>query len=197
MIFDARQAHAILDGRKTQHRIHNTGPIRLKPGHDYPIQTRTGTIGRFRVLEIRETTHGDLTYQDARALGFRYTGLYKMHWVQSKDKAWCERHPDAEGPELARRFDERWAGKPVFVLTIQRVVDQPRFLTAARDAPTHGDYTQNRARAADDLECVDEWTQSRISAVARAARLEAQAVAMAGREKRRRAKKAMRVGRAT
>lgn len=174
MIFPSKEARAITDGRKTQCRLllNKTKP---KVGHEYPIQPQDKdrivreSIGRLKVLDVQESRLGDITYQEARAEGHKGTGYWKAAYVRHHDRRWLEaleQHTgEVDEPVLVARFDARHAHKPCWVVTLQRVVDIPRFMADQRVKTTgDGQYTPTPARSIDPTaECVDELYQERLS----------------------------------
>lgn len=170
MIFQASLARAVADGRKTQTRrpVRSDKPCRYKVGHDYAVQPGRGKeqITRLKVLEVREEPVGAITHPDAKAEGFRNVAAFKVAWVQIHDKVWSERYPDVPELDYIEQFDKRHAHKLVHVITFTTTVDTPRFL--AQPGPHQGDYTEQRHRAIDDLEVVDERTLARYAKTAEA-----------------------------
>lgn len=177
MIFKPVLARAVASGKKTQTRRPVTPkPCRYKVGHDYAVQPGRGKegIARIKVLDIREERVGQISHQDAKAEGFRNQAAFKAYWTQIYDAAWVRsqetvKHPDGvvetlspldEG-ELAERFSERHAHKLVTVIRFELVQDTPRFL--AQPGPNQGDYTEQRHRAIDDLEVIDDLTATRYA----------------------------------
>lgn len=151
-----------MEGRVTQHREHVTPqPTRYKVGNDYPIQPAgKEAICRVRVLHVREERVGQATHQDAKAMGYRNTATFKAAWVQQHDKQWAGKTDPSE-MMLLERFAARHANRLVTVVVFELAVDIPRFL--ASPGPNQGDYTEQRHRAIDDLECIDRATQARFS----------------------------------
>lgn len=170
MIFKPALARAVASGRKTQTRRPVTPkPCRYKVGHDYAVQPGRGkeAIARLKVLDIREERVGQITHQDAKAEGFRNTAAFKAYWVELYDARWLADYMEVHSldalsePFLLERFDKRHAHKLVTVITFELANDTPRFL--AHPTASSGDYTEQRHRAIDDLEVIDEQTQARYS----------------------------------
>lgn len=152
----------------------------LKPQHTYSVMPGPGRPAECRVtvLEARVTVAGDLSYQDARAMGYRTSGKAKAAWVRTHDRQWVKRElvdlADAfdDGCSvvdwlLVKRFDTHWAHRPVQVVVVKRVVDEPRFMARPGrgiiTADGNADYTRTRGLAVDDLEAIDAATQERYS----------------------------------
>lgn len=179
MIVNQDLARKLASGRATQlRRPHNMAP--LKPQHTYSVMPGHGKPAacRITVLEARVTHLGDLSFEDARAMGHTSTGWAKAAWVRAHDAKWMKRElvELAEAFDdgtasvvdwiLVRRFDEHWAHRLVQVVTVKRVVDEPRFMADQRRANA-GSYTRSPARSIDPVaECIDEVTQERYSAKA-------------------------------
>ena len=181
MIVNQDLARKLASGRATQlRRPVSMAPLKTQhvysvmPGHGQPAMCRV------TVLEAHVTHLGDLGYVDAKALGHTSTGWAKCAWVRAHDAKWMR----AELVELAsafddgtvsvvdwilvRRFDEHWAHRLVQVVTVKRVVDEPRFMADQRRANA-GQYTRSAARSIDrEAECIDVATQERYSAQASA-----------------------------
>lgn len=178
MIVSKALANALATGRATQiRRPHSMSP--LKPQHTYSVMPGIGRLAECRVtvLEARVTVAGDLSYLDARAMGYRTSGEAKCAWVRAHDAKWIRRElinlaeVFDDGCSvvdwlLVRRFDERWASRLVQVVVVKRVVDEPRFLADQRRSRADN-YTRAKSRAIDYVECVDEATQERLSRKAR------------------------------
>lgn len=168
MIFTPANARQISRGQKTQTRR----PIkpgetkcRYKPGHTYAVQPGRGkpSVCRIEILTVAEQRLGDLTYQDARAEGYKIRDDF---WA-----AWADIHGGAA--DLAQ---------PVWAITFRLHADVPRLLVpgtgGARydpkdegkpDTPGDHGYTTNPARAMrDEPEAVPADTQERMARDARA-----------------------------
>lgn len=181
MIVNQDLARKLATGRATQLR-RPVSMAPLKPQHTYSVMPGHGRPAacRVTVLEAHVTHLGDLSYKDAKAMGHTSTGWFKAAWVRSHDAKWMRR----ELVELAsafddgtvsvvdwilvRRFDEVWSNRLVQVVTVKRVVDEPRFLADQRRSNA-GSYTRSAARSIDPTaECIDVVTQERYSAQASA-----------------------------
>jgi hypothetical protein len=90
--------------------------------------------------------HGEVTYNDAVAMGFKTREQYKAYWVRLFDVGWVQRHePTINKPDgtsereilpdgvLADRFDARHADNEVWVLTFEVERDTPLLLAANSD----------------------------------------------------------------
>jgi hypothetical protein len=178
VIFQPALARAVAAGRKTQTRrpVKGDKPCRYRVGSDYAVQPGRGkeAIARLKVLEVREEPVGAITHADARAEGFRNVAAFKAAWVRIHDAGWVGKleadiTPELGGclseSELVYRFEVAHAHKLVHVISFTLAVDTPRFL--AHPTANSGDYTEQRHRAIDDLEVVDEMTQHRYAEEAR------------------------------
>lgn len=170
-------ANALATGRATQLRRLIPKQSLVREQHTYSVMPGPGRPAECRVtvLRTRVAPCSDLTYQDARAMGYRTSGEAKAAWVRERDQVWMKR----ELVELAevfddgcsvvdwilvRRFDTYWAHRFVQVATVKRVVDEPRFLADQRRANA-GQYVRSPARSIDpSAECPDEAWQERHSA---------------------------------
>lgn len=166
MILSPPQARAVAAGRKTTHRVPANGPqcSSAKVGVQYPVKPGRSKdpICHVEVTEITQQRLGDITYQDARAEGFRTTQEFKAQWVRQHNAGWVERELldkaqaiedqcllDPEGYVLCRRFDLHHAHRWVHVIRFKVVSDRPKYL-----APKLG-YTSSSSRAVDKLEVID------------------------------------------
>lgn len=178
MIFTKRQAGAIARGQHTRMCIPVvTGrPCPVKLNHDYPVQYRDGRrlpmMGRIKIVSHAQQVAGEITYAEARAEGCRTTVHWKTEWVRRRDAVWLAREKvdlvavyDDEVSIvdwiLLERFEQRHARTMVWALTIEPVVDAPRFM--AHPTRTSGDYITTTTRAIDPVECIDEATQERYA----------------------------------
>ncbi len=85
MIFPSRHAHLVISGKKTQSRRprkpeHVRPPLRA--GKSYPVSAGIGKppIGRIEILAAIEQDLGDVTYEDARAEGFKTRDDFFNWW---------------------------------------------------------------------------------------------------------------------
>lgn len=166
MIFKPPLIRAILAGTKTQTRRpikRGETHCRYRPGRTYAIQPGRGQPSNGNRIEITDVTSqmvGQITYQDARAEGFRTRADFADYWMRLHDQAWRDQWQD-EAPseqEILQRFETTHAHKHVWVIHFQPVRDAaPRLL--ADPASGRGDYTDNPARSLrDEPEAVDETT---------------------------------------
>lgn len=187
MIFQADTARLIVRGRKRVARL----PVRwgegrcwVRPGRSYAVQPGVGrsAIGRIFVTDVERDRLGNISFDDARAEGFRTTNEFKLSWVQHHDRLWV-RQQEAMMAEASKindrlgvsasdevqevlaeqslfRFGERHADRDVWVIRFE--LDRshrPRLLAPAsrgeRDGDEHG-YTDNPRRALrDEPEAID------------------------------------------
>jgi hypothetical protein len=98
------------------------------------------------ITGLRKERLGRLTFDDARAEGFRTTTAFKTHWVRRHDAEWiARREQEAVLPDgtieqrvmaddaLVERFDSRHAEMLVWVLSIEVERDTPKLLAAQSD----------------------------------------------------------------
>jgi hypothetical protein len=166
VIFPPEMARLIRRDKKTQTRrlVRNETRCRFKPGRTYAIQDGHGSPenGRIRILEVWQEPVGDISFENARAEGFRTRLDFERHWLRLHDRGWFEKHDDEEpaDPEVEARFRDRHADRWVWVIRFEMDRDTPRLLH--RDS-SHG-YTNNPAQALDDEpEAVDPRTQERFT----------------------------------
>jgi len=83
MIFTPKHAHLVMSGKKTQARrpAGDTTPP-YKPGRSYAIQTGVGKtpVGRVEIVAVSPERLGDLTFESARAEGFRTREEFYSYW---------------------------------------------------------------------------------------------------------------------
>lgn len=180
MLFQPQLCRLILNGRKTQtRRIVKPGQAGAQPrsfyrvGSSYPLErpmrldeanelqaqiilrTRLGRppkkeIGRLRITAVDRARLDRISFDDARAEGFKTPTLFKAYWVRLHDTRWIRRaeHEPAPGigpmleprtdEQLAARFDEHWASKDVWVISFRL---EPTTLYLAESPITAGqDY---------------------------------------------------------
>jgi uncharacterized protein YhfF len=194
VIFKPQLARAVDNGRKTATRrpVKSGQPCRYKVGHDYAVQPGRGkpAICRLKVRSVELQRVGAITHADAVAEGFKNAAAFKVYWTQMYSKKWIETRELALDDVLSEaqvldRFEAAHADTFVWAITFERMADVPRFLAASgrgevlavnrnvkgqpEDVVT--DYTRSRARAADDLECVDETALARYAKAAEAHRV--------------------------
>lgn len=126
--------HQVLSGRKTAHLVPRNGAAcPFRPEREYPVLRRRGVaVCRVRVTRVDKTQLDEVEYELVKAAGYGNTDHFRDKWLE-------EHGTDVDLPLWVIRF----------VLS----ADQVRFL-----ARTGGkaDYTNNPARAIDDLEAVDD-----------------------------------------
>lgn len=149
----ARTAHDVAAGKITLIRLPRTpGEAKpYKPGRTLSVQTRPAqkTLCRVTIQTVTATTVGDLTFEQARAAGYRTR--------EDAHAAWQLRysHDDGLDPD-----------EPVWTVTFEvETSDRLRWLAAASQYR----YTQSRHRAFEpDAPAVDEDTLEWITDEARA-----------------------------
>jgi hypothetical protein len=149
VIFKPRLARLVVAGKKTQTRrpVKDGEPIcRYRPGREYAVQPGRGKaqIARLKVIAVAREPLGELTFDAARAEGFRTRDDFMAYWE-----------------ELYGRID---VDLPVWAIAFELVRDEIRYLH--RDS-SHG-YTANEREAMDDEpEAVDDKTLAWITKEAR------------------------------
>jgi hypothetical protein len=178
VIFSRQLAHLVLAGRKTQTRRlvkdSDAGVCRYRPGHTYAVQSRRGgpSRGRIEILSAEEQLLGDITFEDARAEGFRSREEFFAHWAEERGRVQPGELDELDPAERAEVL-KRIADEPVSVWKITfKPTEDVRFLH--RDS-SHG-YTHNphqamafgeeAGRVEPEPEPVDEETQHRITRAA-------------------------------
>jgi hypothetical protein len=139
---------------------------------------RGDTLCHITITGVEQAFAGDITFKQARACGFKTTNDWRAAWVRQHDAKWIDSQEIATGADgvvdvdrwmtdtdLLPRFNARHARRLVHVISFTLAVDTPRFL--AHPTANSGDYTEQRHRAIDDLEVVDEMTQHRYTEEAR------------------------------
>lgn len=158
MIFRPELVRAITAGRKTVTRrpVRGDEPCRYVAGKTYAVQPGRGrpAILRIAITSVEVGVAGDVTFDEARAEGFRTTDDFKAYWVGLHDAAWIRRQVallDAEtdladadkvatlAERLPVRFDARHASRPVWVIRFQPSrEDRPVFLGASSPLAASG-----------------------------------------------------------
>lgn len=186
MIFGAQLARKALAGTKTQTRrpIRADRLCRYRPHHTYAVQPGRGKpeAGRILVTAVRQQRLGDITLREAHAEGFRTTDDFRVAWVSIHDARWISAHDEAHGEDarVLRRFDDRHADTPVWVIEFTLPVDPVRLLA---DRNARAAYVDHHSRAMpDEPEAIDEETQRRITRAAGLREAQQHAVTGAQRE---------------
>jgi hypothetical protein len=180
LILTPQQARTVMRGAKTQYRLparRDEDRCRFQVGKSYAVQPGRGRAARGRVLvtAVRLGLAGDVTFEDARAEGFRTRDEWRAAWVRLHDRAWLEQRCaySAEGELVAEpgddalleRFAEWWADRRVWALTFR--VDTSHVPRMMHRQSERG-YTSNpRDAVPDEPEAVDAATQARITDEAR------------------------------
>lgn len=180
MILTPQQERLVMRGGKTQHRLpmrRDEARCRFQLGQSYAVQPGRGRAARGRVLvtDVRAELAGDVTFDAARAEGFRTRDEWRCAWVRRHDARWCAQLSaySAEGDLVAEpgdevlleRFAERHADRPVWAITFR--VDTSHVPRLPHRQSERG-YTSNpRDAMVDEPEAVDAATQARISDEAR------------------------------
>lgn len=164
MILSPPLVRAVASGRKTQHRVPYVASKRrpFAVEHHYPVGMRgRATTCRIRVLAVH---HGplEISFREARAEGHRTSSDFKAWWVGRYDRSWTQAQgDDVDELDVHARFDDRHAGRPVWIVTFEVEGDPVRFCARSRGSYDQaGQYTLNKARASDPVEVVpDHWLQ--------------------------------------
>jgi hypothetical protein len=133
-------------------------PCRFRAGRDY-----TTGGNRVHVTTVDHLALGDITHDQAKALGHKGTAAFKRAWVADHDAGWLG-PVDRSEADILQRFATRWAHRGAWFVRYQ-AAEEPRFMAEQRGR-AHGDgqYTPSPARSIDpDAECVDEATQDRYA----------------------------------
>lgn len=133
MIFRPELVRKIAAGKKTQTRRPvkaGEAQCRYRPGRDYAVQPGRGKPARFRiqVLAVKSTTLGAITFEEAKAEGFRTRDEFLDYWR-----------------ELYGDVDE---DQMVWAIAFVRIGDTPRLMAARAgqgemDPDGNRDYTHN------------------------------------------------------
>lgn len=183
MIFPPRLVHAVIVGRKTQARrpMRGSATCRFKVGRDYAVQAGAGrpVACYITVRSVERQRLDDIGYRDARAEGHRTTDEFRLQWVRTYDARWIKRelidlvaaYDDTCSIVdwiLLRRYEQRHADTPVFVITFDVQHDASRFMATQHDILGGAEqYTPIRARAIDGAEAVPKSWLDREAARAR------------------------------
>lgn len=176
MNFGRRLAQAVVAGRKTTIRTTEATTWRTprdgQPGRVVAVQPASGKdpIAHIEILERWREFAGAITFDGARAEGFRTTAEFKAWWVGHYDAAWIKRQEtDPTEQQLVERFDTRHASTPVWVYRFALTQAPALLLSTPDPVAGTGDYTSEPARSIDDLEVVDSEileqyaTQARVT----------------------------------
>jgi hypothetical protein len=159
MIFGAKLAHLVQEGRKTQTRRpvkEGDRHCRYRGGHDYSLQVpvtkaareqgdrrRARTVHGVRLYILEEPYKqrlGDISYEDSRAEGFKNRDGFFGYWQEL--------------------YDEIDFDLSVWVIRFE-LLPEPRLLARAQQKPSdERGYTHTPNQAMDELEAVDEKTQA-------------------------------------
>lgn len=195
MIVDKHLADEIRRGKATVFRIParkgKAGAPYAKIGyevaHDYPVRTGPGKdpVCTIRVASV-ERERFEPTLVQARAAGFRTVDDLREWWIVRHEQTWLRAQlfhilptdPASIGEDVAHavlagllwRFNTRWWGAEVWVITFAVTTDTPLFMAQQRGlAVGDGQYTHLPSRSVDpDAECIERERQEKYAAAARA-----------------------------
>ena len=145
---------------------------RTKPADRIYVKAsqKGGIVCHIVALDVREMWMGEVTFKQARACGYRTTDDFKAAWIAQFDRPFMKTLLDMDDEQAREaaiaRFERRHAGRRAHAIRFMVAVDTPRFMANQRvsHGPNDdGQYVASRARAIDDLECVDELTQRRYA----------------------------------
>ena len=153
MIFKPVLARAVAAGRKTQTRRPvrpGEKTCRYREGRTYAVQPGRGKPGlaRIRILHTELQQLGDLTYQDAKAEGFRTRDDFYAYWTDLYN---------ISEPDLAQ---------PVWAIRFQVDTDPPRLLH--KDS-SRGYTSDPRLAIRDEPEAIGEADLRRLHSARHAA----------------------------
>lgn len=122
MIFKPELAHLVVQGKKTAtRRIIVAGkPCHYQVGNDYAVQPGRGKhqIGRITLIDIERQELGALSYNDARAEGFRTRADFARYWMRLHERDYSPNGATAD--ELLELWLQRHGETPVWVITFER-----------------------------------------------------------------------------
>jgi hypothetical protein len=136
------QARAVLDGRKTQHRLlahSRRSPVKrgqvvkLAPAFDARVQIR----------DVLWATAGKISGRDLKVEAFKNPVDLKRDFLWRYDAQWAERGQaagDLNDEMILARFEQRWATRGVWLVTVTPAVNE-RYLRPGAG----GDYTEGIA----------------------------------------------------
>jgi hypothetical protein len=174
MIFSPPLYGRVLSGRKTQTRR----PVKPKdeatkyrPGMRRCVQRGRGKPGEAHIIltDVRREPVGEITFEDARAEGFKTTVEFKRYWLGLYSPG-LVKTIDGEDAEVTdeyveEHFTAKHAHREVWVITFELDhSDRPRLLA---DRNAKSDYTEQPARSlrgsADAGEAIDAATAERYA----------------------------------
>ncbi len=178
IVLDSQAARLVARGRKTQHRRPAKPDARppWRPGRSYAV-VPNGAPAKCRVvlLEVETQLAGDLTFDDARAEGYRTREEWKAAWIRRHDRAWVDRQTsyDDHGEVLIEpadellfeRFDARHAERAVWALFFE--LDRGHVPRLLHRQSERGYTTNPRDAVPDEPEAVDAATLTRYAKKAR------------------------------
>lgn len=178
LVLGTKRAPAVARGEITMHVLPAKGVDHRKryaPGQRLAVKQLVGvpglgdTLCHVRVLDVQgpgeQMTAGQIGFHEARILGHRTTGEFRLWWIREYDRAWWEpirdrlaadgREPDEDTlDEFEERFERRWAGKLVWAIRFTVDISEPARLLAAHSEEL---YTDSVTRAlADEFPALSE-----------------------------------------
>jgi hypothetical protein len=145
VIFRPRLANLVVAGKKTQTRRavkDGERDCRYRPGREYAVQPGRGkpARGRIAILAVKSQRLADITFDEARAEGFRSRDEFFDYWR--------ELHGDVDQDLV------------VWAIAFRLVDDPPRLLH--RDS-SHGYTTDTRQALEEEQEAISEEEQRELT----------------------------------
>jgi hypothetical protein len=159
----AAQARAINRGKKTALRVPVSPRLTerpLRPARRHSGRPFNPTVGDIIPIDGADRTYckitalqrgplGTLTPQDATDEGYPTTAEFEIDWVEQHERAWLDRQvsylveqgiPQQEADDTRDswakvRYDQYWAPREVWVLTVEAFNDMPYLLEGLPEEP--------------------------------------------------------------
>jgi hypothetical protein len=163
------QARAVLDGRKTQHRLlAHTRRAPVKRGQ--VVKLAPTFDARVQIRDVLWATAGKISGRDLKTEAFRNPVDLKRDFLLRYDKAWVDARESAPlgdtDDNVLARFEARWTTRGVWLVTLEPVANERYLLPAGRPAHTEHGYSTTAQDDLDAGEVVDpailrpEWAET-------------------------------------
>lgn len=171
MIFRPGLVRLIAAGKKTAtRRVVKPGEERCayRIGRSYAVQIGRGKPAVLRVViaAVEPQRLGDLTYDDARAEGYRTRADLAHTWMVSHDQGYTDDDRDDDDTATLTRWERRHGDTPVWAITF--TLDTAESVRLLHRRSEHGYTTRREDALSDEPEGVDAQTLDAFAADNRA-----------------------------